>query len=388
MNGPAPSLVLSPSARTRPVLTNQVARYLTDFLQQNGIAVLRDYIAATRLNPLLLSQITTAGWTWDNLQAREQQHLNTIINQPSATRDDYRELRRPQIRQYQTSGFSLDHFLHLQVSLLQILTGAAIRVYWWRPTVLQAVLDGLLTYHALDQELAHELYIGMTAQHLNNLARQVGEAIDQLGQASQHIAYHTRNLGDVLSGTLDYAQQGHQNVGQSVQGMEGLRQSVTDLANRTVDLSQQLGEISTVLDLIKEVTAETDILAINASVEAASAGEIGERFGVVASEIRTLSDRVRDSASQIERLVYEVQAAAKQAVRAADVTVADSQSGVTLAHQASEAVAEVVLQMQDTSSTLDEINEATRQQALAVNDVAVTIREIARTLTQLEGSFG
>ncbi len=133
--------------------------------------------------------------------------------------------------------------------------------------------------------------------------------IEELGAFTLQSAEQAENSAGGAKQALALAEGGTQTVGRTIEGISGLRDQVTAIANQIIRLSEQTGQISTVSELVADLANQTNMLALNAGVEAARAGEQGKGFAVVASEIRKLADQSKKSAEQINSLVNQVQAA-------------------------------------------------------------------------------
>jgi len=143
---------------------------------------------------------------------------------------------------------------------------------------------------------------------------------------------------------------------------------------RLGDRSQKIGDV---LDIIQEIAAETHLLAVNAAIESAAAGEHGRRFAVVAGEVRRLAERSRASAEEIAALVTEIQAAISASVMATEQGTKEVEIGAGLARGVEKGLHEIVEMIEKTTQTAKEISLATQQQRAASDQVVAVIRGIA-----------
>lgn len=355
---------------------------LRAFVARKASDVMQDFGQMLRDDASLQQRLAASDLQLDSMVARQRQHLIEMV-----TIDDnatYLQQRVTAIRVYQSAHMSLGVYLGLQALVEQALLKAMIEVQWWQPGLLVRQVMLVNRLFEVDRELAVEYYVETLGTHLERLAADVTTSTEEMSHAARSIASTMERLAGHVNTTLGLASDGNRHVDATIVGVEHVQERVGALAARTIELSTRMNEISTVVDLIKDVTEETDILAINASVEAAGAGQHGERFGVVANEIRRLSDRVRQSAGQIEGMVYEMQSSANSAVISASSSVQQSQRGVELAHQAGTAVTQVVDNMAESVTLFGTIAKATRDQEQVAVEVAAAMREVVRSLAQLK----
>ena len=138
---------------------------------------------------------------------------------------------------------------------------------------------------------------------------EITTTIQELLLTSRQIAESAINVSSIASQTLSSAQAGQDTLQGSSASMNEIKAQVDAVVHHMLDLNQKTQRIGSVLDIVAELSEQTNILAINASIEAVGAGEAGSRFRVVADEIRKLADRVSGSAKEIRGLIEEVRGA-------------------------------------------------------------------------------
>ena len=172
----------------------------------------------------------------------------------------------------------------------------------------------------------------------------------------------------------------------SNESISGIKRQVDTIVQHMLDLGKKSQEIGGILEIINELAEQTNILAINASIEAAGAGELGRRFGVVAEEIRRLADRVGSSTKEIRELIDEVRAAVNTTVMATESGTKAVEAG---ARQFSEVLA-TFTQINDlvgtTTEAAREIELSTKQQSTAVEQVNVAVASVAQATRETEAS--
>ena len=192
------------------------------------------------------------------------------------------------------------------------------------------------------------------------------------------IANNARYLDETSreSGTL--SRQGAQIIHKAGHEMGVIAETVREGASSIEALGQQSNQISAIVQVIKDIADQTNLLALNAAIEAARAGEAGRGFAVVADEVRKLAERTAQSTQQITGMISSIQTSSSQAVGVMDDTVKRVSSGVELADQAGEAITRISASTDHLVKGVEDISGALQQQNLAYQDVARHVERIAQ----------
>jgi methyl-accepting chemotaxis protein len=233
---------------------------------------------------------------------------------------------------------------------------------------------------------------------------EITTSLNELGETSRQIATNSKSVTQMaLEGqnsasevTLSAEQananalRGEEAVAAAVQAIEEVRHGITGLAQRLMVLTEQSRQITSIVGLIKEVADETHLLALNAAIESAGSGQNGQRFGVVAAEIKNLADRALGATGEIEQIVGELQGAVSAAVLASEETRKKTYGAVERSYQAGkvindlrEVVSETALKVEQIAGRVAEvvnlaaeISYATQQQDSAVQQIILSMGEI------------
>jgi methyl-accepting chemotaxis protein len=212
---------------------------------------------------------------------------------------------------------------------------------------------------------------------------EVTVTVEQLNQTAVQIADAAASVASAAEQALVSASRGQEAVRDSIIGMAMIRSRVNDITARILALSAQSQRISDIIDVIDDMAARTHILALNAAVESAGAGgEVGERFGVVASEVKKLAQRSAGATREVRAVIAQVQAATNAAVMATEDGLKETEKGVQMAHQSGDANEDIIQMVERTAQLANAISLATQQQRTASEQVVGTMREIAAVTRQ------
>ncbi|KXG80805.1 methyl-accepting chemotaxis protein [Pseudomonas mosselii] len=209
----------------------------------------------------------------------------------------------------------------------------------------------------------------------------VAAAINQLGAAAQEIAQNAALASQHSSAARGLAEEGQQVVGETINVMNQLSARISDASGNIETLNNHTANIGQILDVISGISQQTNLLALNAAIEAARAGEAGRGFAVVADEVRNLAHRTQDSAQQVQRLIEELQAGAQVAVSTMNQSQQHSDRSVGIANQAGERLGSVTQRIGEIDGMNQSVATATEEQTAVVESINVDITEI-NTLNQ------
>ncbi|WP_435103836.1 methyl-accepting chemotaxis protein [Arhodomonas sp. AD133] len=205
---------------------------------------------------------------------------------------------------------------------------------------------------------------------------QVATAMNQMATTGQEIARNTSEAAEGAEGVSNDSGQGREVVQRTVDAIDGLAQEVESAAQTVMDLRQEAGNITTVLDVIRDVAEQTNLLALNAAIEAARAGEQGRGFAVVADEVRTLAQRTQESTGEIQSIIERVQAGAEAAASAMDSSRTRARKTVDQAAEAGDALGRI-------SEGVNRITEMNTQIAGAAEEQTATSESINQNVSQV-----
>ncbi len=231
--------------------------------------------------------------------------------------------------------------------------------------------------------------IQTTAEHLAQgseaQAAQISDtaaAVEEMAVSIQQVSENATLSATVGEQALANAQQGTKAVQDTIEEMNRIRDQVQETAKRIKRLGESSQEIGEIVQLIGGIARRTSILALNASLEAAMAGEAGRGFAVVAEDVKRLAERSTEATKQITALVRTIQSETNEAVAAMETTTQEVVAGSLLADQAGQALAEIETVSNRLAELIQSISLASKQQARGSETLAASMDEIAEVTQQ------
>ncbi|HWH86943.1 MAG TPA: methyl-accepting chemotaxis protein [Pseudomonas sp.] len=209
----------------------------------------------------------------------------------------------------------------------------------------------------------------------------VAAAINQLGAAAQEIARNAAQASNQASDARGLAEDGQQVVERSIKAMNQLSSMLSASSTNIESLNSKTVNIGQILEVITSISQQTNLLALNAAIEAARAGEAGRGFAVVADEVRNLAHRTQESAQQVQTMIEELQIGARESVSTMSDSQRHSQDSVEIANLAGERLNSVTLRIGEIDGMNQSVATATEEQTAVVESINVDITEI-NTLNQ------
>jgi len=217
---------------------------------------------------------------------------------------------------------------------------------------------------------------------------EIATTISELLATSRQITDSARRVAQIAEETAAAARGGGGTVEQAHESIAAIRRQVDLIVGHMLELGKKSQQIGTVVDIVSELAEQTNILAINATIEAAGAGEAGRRFAVVADEIRKLADRVGGSAKEIRGLIDDIRAAVNTTVMATETGSKAVDAGSKQFAQVTASFREIVGLVTTTTEAAREIELSIKQQMTAVEQINVAITNIAQATKETEASTG
>ncbi|MGH8153906.1 MAG: methyl-accepting chemotaxis protein, partial [Rhodanobacteraceae bacterium] len=228
-----------------------------------------------------------------------------------------------------------------------------------------------------------------TAKHLADAANQQAEQItsasskiNEMAVSIDQVSKNSADSAEVAQRSVQIASNGAQIVRQTISGMDSIREQIQETSKRIKRLGESSQEIGSIVELINDIAEQTNILALNAAIQAASAGEAGRGFAVVADEVQRLAERATGATKRIEALVQTIQSDTVEAVSSMEQTTTQVVNGARLAEDAGTALGEIEKVSSNLAGLIQGISSAARQQSAAATNISSTMSSIQQITAQ------
>jgi len=218
-----------------------------------------------------------------------------------------------------------------------------------------------------------------------NQAMQVAASVETMASTAEDMARNTQGLASAATKVNESAVRGGEIVSSSIQGMESVSNRIQESAGRIQALGQRSQEIGDIIGVIEDIAEQTNLLALNAAIEAARAGEQGRGFAVVADEVRKLAERTGKATKEITTVIESVQQGTTEAVHSMEAGTKEAHSGMALAREAGIRLTEIVKGVQRVVDMIQIFAESTQQQSQVSGELSSSIQQVAQLSQENEG---
>jgi methyl-accepting chemotaxis protein len=224
--------------------------------------------------------------------------------------------------------------------------------------------------------------VATAAEHQADATSAMAAAIEELTVSSNHISDSARETETDSREAMTLASEGSDRVDQATEAIRKIATTVSDASARIHALEERASQVSSIANVIKDIAGQTNLLALNAAIEAARAGEQGRGFAVVADEVRKLAERTSTATTEIEQMILGIQGDTGGAVEAMNAALPEVEQGVQLAGHASESLRGIEAGAGRTLERIGEVATATREQSTASTSIAQRVEEIAQMVDE------
>ena len=251
----------------------------------------------------------------------------------------------------------------------------------------QATIQGIADIARQVELATKDVNSGMKSSHTSaqkqsEASSSAAAAIEQVTVSIGEVAAHAKTTMETATHTGEVSRQGTQITKDASKTIESLADTVRQSAEQVEALGQRSEEISRVTGVIKEIADQTNLLALNAAIEAARAGEAGRGFAVVADEVRKLAERTTRATQEIGQMTQSIQNETQHAVQGMRAGAQQVAEGVHLVNDTEEALRQINLEMAKTTEMVGEISHASDEQQSAMIELAQNVERVANMTEQ------
>jgi twitching motility protein PilJ len=232
---------------------------------------------------------------------------------------------------------------------------------------------------ATQESRATAMHLAEASEHQAEQITQANESIKEMTAAIDQMSQDATESAEVARRSVEIAGTGAETVRNTITGMDNIREQIQETSKRIKRLGESSQEIGDIVELIDDIADQTNILALNAAMQAAMAGEAGRGFAVVADEVQRLAERSINATKQIEALVKTIQADTNEAVTSMEASTAGVVKGAKLAEDAGEALKEI----ESVSQYIDDLTGKIAQSAKKQSDEAANIKDTMSVIQEI-----
>ena len=354
---------------------------------QNSVAKLQDTLTSEKPVASLIAVIAFAGLFFIVLVLMVLVFLADTRRRAAEAETENRRNQEAILRLLNEMGDLADGDLTIKAQVTEDITGAIADSMNYTIDELRNLVTGVnnaaiqvTQKTAQAQSISNELLSAAERQ-----SKEIEETTSQVLQVSKSISEVSTTAEEgarVAQRSLAAADKGRLAVQNSISGMNDIREQIQETSKRIKRLGESSQEIGEIVELISDITEQTNVLALNAAIQAASAGEAGRGFSVVAEEVQRLAERSGEATKQIGAIVKTIQADTQDAVAAMEKSTQGVVEGAKLSDAAGQALTEIDSVTKNLAQLIQNISTATQVQANATNRVAQNMQDILEITRQ------
>ncbi len=244
-------------------------------------------------------------------------------------------------------------------------------------TQIREMIEGINVLAAATAELSSTMVqIAAGARETASSVNETASTLLEVKQASQLSNQKAKTISDNTQQTMRVSHDGVEAIGKSIQSMENIREQMRGIAESIIKLSEQGQAIGDIVTSVNDLAEQSNILAVNAAIEAAKAGEYGKGFTVVAKEIRNHAEQSKQATSKVRSILIDTQKATASAVMVAERGTKLAEDGAQLSSQSGKAIQTVMSGINETAESMLQIAASAKEQVVGLDQVTTAIQHI------------
>ena len=207
--------------------------------------------------------------------------------------------------------------------------------------------------------------------------------MEEVKQTSRQISQRAAAVSEAAQSTAQTSEAGRRSVEDTIDGMEKIKEQMDVIANNIVKLSEQSQTIGAIISSVNDIANQSNLLAVNASIEAAKAGEQGKGFAVVAQEVRSLAEQSKDATNQVRTILNDIQKAVSGAVMATELGAKAVMAGLNQSQIAGDSIGRIAEDIVNASHAAMQISISTNEQVAGIDQVSSAMGNINKASEQI-----